>query len=1169
MGPSDQSQSAAQERDTVRDDVESQASFENDFEERESVLVTIREKNHQIQKLLDEMKELENENKDLDSKVNQLKHQLTDATHHVNQSVSDIKMLHNRMKEVQDINRQIISEKEVLLKENQELTAKIKQLQAEDDSMAKQFSAQIDKVINIMKEKDEEIDRLTETLKKYTKGIDKDGDSQEILLNDLKNQLKDATATISYQTSLIQQLQQQTMIQEEKRQRRPSEDIDPDNVLFQRLEQLEHELQEKDDKIVSLSLKIKSYEEGHYGLPDALREIDLIRDSMKRKDEQIIHLTKQLNNMSGELNDAQDELDYIKECANLSNLNIPDFNALDSAGRSKQDRLKLLRLQQQLIKLEDEKIDLEQEVRSLQNKLSQLKSSETNDALIKKVAELQLENSDLRLGMKEILIGIQESDGKSDVMIDCPTLERLNSFLESRTISSDLTTVLALKAELDVMRGFNTELRQQLKQVRIEHLKVLSLYTEDVLKETSFYHTEDDDDEEGGREGEDVDGEELSSIVSDTVTFSTGQVFPTGVRLASCPEPEGNESENEREAGETVRPSAPPYTEINIPQIVVQDAGSSEIDHRDVSCQTDAIQEIPKPATRSGWRAPSVSPTGQSVMSLTVKKCSRCSRLIKALNDVKTLLFKMETTVKHSEDACMERIRQLQLEHSSVVTSLQDQLRTLESAVKTKDSVIEVLKTAAAASITSSSSRQSQGRKTVSRRDTFVVSPDDVAAASSQIMLHTLPTEVALSLVQEEDSQADAIIGERQMRENGKEKYAEIIENVIKCLQGRIDSKNEAIKDFERLLEETKNTYEQEINLVMSQSKESQNELTQLMMKAVADNEELQSVLQNCMKELNDLKEEANKRISFLQNQVQEEREKVTQVQTENEDLKKRTSGHLTTIHLRNQVNQLETDLKSKESMIASLTKSLKEERLQRITSSKVMTTTISRDKTSVEGSLLDAQLKVLRQEVEDKKKQLKETELKKWENDKKSQEVIQSLKAQVSQQLKEIHRLKDYVDRQKHLLEQKGLSSPAAAQPSLLSRYSSQQQQTSQHEVIKDVQKVSYGKMKSVSFDISSPASSSPTVMNKKHHGVQVDLLTRRGSSSDVHDPEAASRLQEVKILLQESLQREKVAALRVSKSQCPEVTVDDILLQENAHLKVELRMAEFELNKRRIKAS
>lgn len=1098
----------------LREDVNHGSNFDEGlFEEKESFMDKIREKNHQIQKLLDEMKELEDENKDLDSKVKELKLKLSDATNHVTQSTHDMTLLHNRVKEVQAMSMQLISEKEFLVKENHDLVDKIHEIQAEDDSMAKQFSDQVDKVIEIMKEKDIEIDRLTESLKKYTR--DKScPDEDTLIMNDLRNQLKEATATIQYQTSMIDQLQRQSLKKEDKTRtvKKTTDDLDPDNVLFQRLEQLESELQEKDDKIVSLSLKNKSYEEGHYGLPDALIELDILRNSLKRKEEMIESMNQQLNDLHSELNDSQDELEYVKECANLSN--ITDFNSLDSTGKStKQDRLKLLKLQQQLIRMEEQKIDLQQEIRSLHDKVTLLKSSESNDSLMKQVARLELENQDLRLGMKEILIGIKESDSKSDVTIDCPTLERLCSFLEATSISTDHSIVVALKAELDVTRGFNEELRKQLKNIRCQHLNVLSLYTQDVLKETAYDDFSDHDDN---------DDDDDAFVFSEDVTLSAGQVLPTRPdrRVISYPINNDTIQDNHDDIHvhrEDVLPSAPP---LPIPEIIVEEVGS--FSRRDSSTQT----EVAAATKRSSWKTPLSPPPKDpktpvmAVTSLTVKKCCRCSKLTRTLNDIKTLLAKSESSIRKSDTVFQDKIDQLQADHSKVITAFQSQIRQMDQALQTKDSVIQALKSAATATITSRKS------SSISRRDTFVVSTEDITTAQqqSQAVMMTFPALTDFDH-QEETRKPD----------HDKEKYAEIIENIMKSLQGRIDSKNQTIRDFEKLLEDSKKIHEQQVKDLEDNFRREKDKSSDLIMKMLQDNEALQESLQKCQNDYNDFKIETNKSTSFLEKEVEDAREKVSRLEQENEDLRKRSSSHSTVVVLRNEVNHLKDEIKSREATITSLNKSLKEERLLRVTSKVTDTKPSSKSQNEV---LLESQLKSLRQEVEETKKLLRDHELKKWETEKRIKEVNETLKTQVKQQSKEIRRLKDFIDRQRNLLQKNSLPG----------------HQLLKEEEIKD--HVSSVKKKTVSFE--SVSFEEPPV---KHQAVQVDSIRRR--SSLVSQSEKDARLEEVKILLEESLQREKLAALRLTSSQFPEMTVDEILLQENASLKVELRMALFQLHK------
>ena len=115
------------------------------------------------------------------------------------------------------------------------------------------------------------------------------------------------------------------------------------------------------------------------------------------------------------------------------------------------------------------------------------------DALQMHMSSVQKENLELQLGMKEILDGLRAGDTTADLVIECPSLERLCLLLENRLIypalgfgddsnSVDLSKVILLKSELDFVRGQNEQLRTELKTLRADFLAVIDEYTNDILE---------------------------------------------------------------------------------------------------------------------------------------------------------------------------------------------------------------------------------------------------------------------------------------------------------------------------------------------------------------------------------------------------------------------------------------------------------------------------------------------------------------------------------------------------------------------------------------------------------------------------------------------------------------------------------------------------------------
>lgn len=108
---------------------------------------------------------------------------------------------------------------------------------------------------------------------------------------------------------------------------------------------------------------------------------------------------------------------------------------------------------------------------------------------VARLHQLEQENSLLELAMKEILLSIKTSDSSCNtIMINCPSLERLCQIIESRYLndmgkasrynsyqssSSDLFQMITLKAELDLIRGQNDQLRKQIKLLHADNLHLV------------------------------------------------------------------------------------------------------------------------------------------------------------------------------------------------------------------------------------------------------------------------------------------------------------------------------------------------------------------------------------------------------------------------------------------------------------------------------------------------------------------------------------------------------------------------------------------------------------------------------------------------------------------------------------------------------------------------
>ena len=91
-----------------------------------------------------------------------------------------------------------------------------------------------------------------------------------------------------------------------------------------------------------------------------------------------------------------------------------------------------------------------------------------------KYDDLLYENDKLRIGMHEILDSIKEQDGQSDVLVSSPVLEKLLVVLDARHIYGEYKPAMGLKTQMERLEGVNSQLREQLRRLRIEEEKTSS-----------------------------------------------------------------------------------------------------------------------------------------------------------------------------------------------------------------------------------------------------------------------------------------------------------------------------------------------------------------------------------------------------------------------------------------------------------------------------------------------------------------------------------------------------------------------------------------------------------------------------------------------------------------------------------------------------------------------
>ena len=187
------------------------------------------------------------------------------------------------------------------------------------------------------------------------------------------------------------------------------------------------------------------------------REIERLEEERIQLKTENRKLARQLGHKAAELGLNSEDLQAMEEYR----------QALKSRrqGSKDQDNMEVIEKHENIVAQQK---DMEEKIAEIEQLQKELVEYKTN------YEELLEENDDLRKGMKEILEEVKEQDGKSDVMIQCPALEKLVGILDARHLWGSYHPAMNLKAQIDKLEGANTELRDQIRKARLEEDKLIS-----------------------------------------------------------------------------------------------------------------------------------------------------------------------------------------------------------------------------------------------------------------------------------------------------------------------------------------------------------------------------------------------------------------------------------------------------------------------------------------------------------------------------------------------------------------------------------------------------------------------------------------------------------------------------------------------------------------------
>ncbi|VEN56292.1 unnamed protein product [Callosobruchus maculatus] len=479
-------------------DVSSESDISESVKDRQrELLETIQNKNKQISDLLNDIEDVEKENSVLRDKLTTVRDELALAT-----------------KEITSMT-ELLKEKDAIISENNEQLAKAReqceearkvksQLEDELKNVTTQLNTKLDDLQTLLDKKDKEIQILKSHLRDQSLNSsisslpkdDPDVSHLEVVkkvLREREDQLLEVQGQLRIATKEIQKSTEEMRSMKVEKDRYVSKINELEDsvkemknqlqVVHERCKKLQDEVvyaekaaEEKEKEVQEILDKIE-----HNDLAETLRQIHDLKSSNRLKEKQIVSLVK----TSNKLQDACENLEQ-QNYVLRHHLGISEDDHIDTTIATQKERKfqkEIDHLKQKIAKREDYVLSLKTEL----HQLNQVNASLTNQILelghkpvygkMSKVPEevrkeefkaIVEENEALRKGLHEILNSVNAKNAQSLKEIKSETLEHLLRALDVKHISGWYHPAMRLQAEVHNIEGINTELREQLREIRTE-----------------------------------------------------------------------------------------------------------------------------------------------------------------------------------------------------------------------------------------------------------------------------------------------------------------------------------------------------------------------------------------------------------------------------------------------------------------------------------------------------------------------------------------------------------------------------------------------------------------------------------------------------------------------------------------------------------------------------
>ncbi|NWX11010.1 CE290 protein, partial [Caloenas nicobarica] len=358
-------------------------------------------KNFELVQYLDEIQNLTEANEKLDIQNQEMRKNLEESVQEMEKMTDEYNKMKLIVQQSDSVMDQLRKEKEQYKFQVQDLSDQLKAKTEEDDPLMAAVNAKVEEWKKILASKDDELleyQQMLINLKEKMKMAQLDVDRNNILA--LQQGVQERDAQIRLLTEQVEQytkeMEQNAFIIEELKN-----DLQKDKghsslaqqnrigVMQEKLKMLEErtkeaeksaelaeaDAREKDKELVEALKRMRDYEQGIYGLEEAVAEITDLKKQIKIRDHEIETLIKEVNKLELKINDFLDENEELRERLGLEPKTMIDLNEFRNSKALKQQQY---RAENQILlqeasdksyfcieRLEEERIELKKQIRKL------------------------------------------------------------------------------------------------------------------------------------------------------------------------------------------------------------------------------------------------------------------------------------------------------------------------------------------------------------------------------------------------------------------------------------------------------------------------------------------------------------------------------------------------------------------------------------------------------------------------------------------------------------------------------------------------------------------------------------------------------------------------------------------------------------------------------------